>query len=100
MDEKPKATARPDSEMQPLWLAFPYPPGSMGWRMGAGEHYRDEWEAWYAKLWPKERRDEYALKYPEPPEWSGFYASLNPQDAPLDHIVGMSMKKLFGSDEQ
>ncbi len=82
-------------EMKPPFLEFPYPPGSLGWRMGWGEHYMEEWRAWYAKLWPQELRDEYALAYPETDDWKGFYVSLGPQDAPPGPVVKMSLKSLF-----
>jgi hypothetical protein len=82
-------------EMKPPWLEFPmYPPGSMGWRMGHGEKYREEWDAWFAKLWPMELREEYAAQYPEPEEWRGYYARYNPQPTAIP-IVRLSRQTLF-----
>lgn len=36
--------------MKPPWKEFDYPYGSLGWRMGAGEDYIDEWFNWFNSL--------------------------------------------------
>ena len=67
-----------DSEklMVPPWFKFPnLPRGSMGWRMGIGEEYKDKFSNWLMaqtgaiKLRIRE-------KYSEPPEWEGFYNKM------------------------
>ena len=62
----------------PLWQ---YMPGAtaitIGWRMGAGEHYRDCWNMWWSTLSP-ELKSAYQKDYPAPlnPElcWEDFYS--------------------------
>ena len=91
MEEKPNTTV----ELEPPWVVFDYPPGSLGWRMGLGENYYNAWIKWWDNLWPQERRDAYAAKYPEPEQWSGFYHRRNPQLSPTP-LVRLSRKTLFG----
>jgi hypothetical protein len=58
--------------MEPPWKVFDYPQLSLGWRMGAGEDYRDEWYEWFRQLSREEQRS-YIFRYPEPEDWFGFY---------------------------
>lgn len=62
-----------DGLMVPPWIKFPnIPRGSIGWRMGMGEDYRDRFQIWYTK----QLRDTHKRlwgKYPEPEDWTGFY---------------------------
>jgi len=59
--------------MQPPWIAFPeIPQGSIGWRMGPGEEYLDQFRAWFSVL-PRGEQVQFAERYPEPPAWVGFY---------------------------
>ena len=59
--------------MVPPWLKYPnLPKESMGWRMGQGEAYLDNFRKWYFSN-AREKRVEIMNKYPEPKEWKGFY---------------------------
>jgi hypothetical protein len=59
--------------MQPPWVAHPEIPFmSIGWRMGYGEEYWDEFDRWYKAL-PPARRDQYTCDNPAPSSWPGFY---------------------------
>jgi hypothetical protein len=61
---------------EPPWVVFPYiPRGSIGWRMGRGEDYYNEFYKWFSVLGSTER-DRYVLGQPEPAEWKGFYAMI------------------------
>ena len=61
----------------PPWIAFPdMPRGSLGWRMGDGEEFWSQFDHWYCRLQPT-HRDRYAVQYPEPEGWAGFYARKN-----------------------
>ena len=56
--------------MAPLWLMYPHRPnGSIGWRMGYGESYGDEFYRWFHTL-SREEKEEYNRKFPEPVCWS------------------------------
>jgi ribA/ribD-fused uncharacterized protein len=62
--------ARP---LPPPWEKQPdIPLGSIGWRMGFGEAYLDEWYAFFGGLTPAGRR-RYREIYPVPDSWLGFY---------------------------
>jgi hypothetical protein len=59
--------------LEPVWVAFPHIPwGSIGWRMGAGEHYWYTWMPWYRGL-SLEERGQYKVVWPEPEGWTDFY---------------------------
>lgn len=59
--------------MIPPWRKHPQIPlGSIGWRMGDGETYWREFDAWFKRKTPEHRRA-YAERNPEPQGWSGFY---------------------------
>jgi len=59
--------------MVPPWVKYPnLPRRSMGWRMGTGEHYRDQFRTWWAAQNRGEFRLKYQADYPEPAEWEGF----------------------------
>lgn len=61
-------------ELPPPWLKHPeISAGSIGWRMGYGEDYMDQFDRWFATLGSGDR-DEYRIHYPEPDGWYGFYA--------------------------
>ena len=64
--------------MLPPWEKYDYPQGDLGWRMGKGEAYLDEFNRWWNSKSPDEKR-RYASEHPAPPEWEGFY---DPEDAP------------------
>ncbi|WP_147336790.1 hypothetical protein [Pseudomonas abyssi] len=68
--------------MNPLWNEFPRIPwGSAGWRMGFGETYLKQWNDWYINLSSCEK-EKYESKYPEPPEWEGFYNYVKKGEKP------------------
>ena len=59
--------------MLPPWVQYPHiRRGSIGWRMGPGEDYRDAFWDWYLEL-SEERRKQYIADNPEPEEWAGYY---------------------------
>ena len=53
------------------WEEFPYPPLSMGWRMGDGQ---DFWFRWFAiwDSWSEEQRAAYLALHVPPPDWRAF----------------------------
>lgn len=59
--------------MVPPWVKYPnLPRGSMGWRMGVGESYLDDFDKW----WSRQRRDvrlRVKSVYPEPSDWPEYY---------------------------
>lgn len=59
-------------EMLPPWKKFDFPEGDLGWRMGAGEGYLDEFMKWWNSKSLEEKR-RYAAEHPAPPDWEGFY---------------------------
>ena len=59
-----------------MWVVLPdlrYP--SMGWNMGPGEDYKLRFWSWYREL-TDEQAEDYAKRYPEPPDWRGKYAQI------------------------
>lgn len=63
----------PDGEPYPPWLKYPnLPRTSMGWRMGEGESYAEEFEGWLARQ-PEEVLQNYQVKYPAPLEWAKIW---------------------------
>ncbi len=62
--------------MIPPWDKYPnLEKGSMGWRMGMGEAYIEEFQVWYLmQLRPTQIH--MMKNYPEPEEWKGFYRGL------------------------
>lgn len=59
--------------MAPPWIAYPkIERYSIGWRMGYGEGYIDEWGKWYGSLDEKEKK-EYQTLFPEPITWKGYW---------------------------
>lgn len=57
----------------PPWLKYPeIERYSIGWRMGYGEGHLVDWSCWYEGLSPA-GRETYRSKFPEPPEWEGYY---------------------------
>jgi hypothetical protein len=74
---------RPDSEipdfdenglMRPPWLKYPkIPVGSIGWRMGDGGGYLDDFRLWW-KQQTEEARRIVRTTYPPPDAWRPFCA--------------------------
>lgn len=64
--------------LPPPWIAFPeIERYSIGWRMGYGEDYMDQWSTWFQGL-TKEEQDAYQKLFPEPATWKGYW---NGEDA-------------------
>lgn len=65
-----------ESLMVPPWIKFPnLPRGSIGWRMGIGEDYRNRFDSWVISQ-PRKVEIRVREKYPEPTEWEGYYRGL------------------------
>ena len=61
------------SPMPPPWLIYPHISRfSIGWRMGYGEDYIDEFRQWFADLQESEQIL-YAEMFPPPKIWHGYY---------------------------
>jgi len=60
----------------PPWVKYPnLRRGSMGWRMGAGEHFLlSVFRPWWLQL-PEPDRAAYRVEYPAPDEWQGYLDS-------------------------
>src|SRR5262249_14708017 len=65
-------TAMDDVSQKPPWQIRSYPWGSMGWRMGMGQTYWEDFVNWFLSL-DKVARTEFAIANPEPPDWKYFY---------------------------
>ncbi|WP_172249411.1 hypothetical protein [Novosphingobium sp. SG707] len=60
--------------MIPPWTAHPdIHAGSIGWRMGRGEDYLDQFNQWFSRKHVEAKR-RYATDNPEPVGWEGFYS--------------------------
>lgn len=65
--------------MEPLWAFLPEVSRySMGWRMGRGEDYAQEWWLWFESI-SSEQKSCYIAKHPEPITWAGFYKREHPR---------------------
>ena len=65
-----------DGFLHPPWLKYPnLLRRSMGWRMGLGEAYLNDFSVWWSRQ-PRNVRVAVRAKYPEPQDWSGFWSSL------------------------
>ena len=59
--------------MVPPWIKHPnLPKESMGWRMGQGEGYLNDFITWYYAN-PRKKRVDIMRLYKEPNDWNGFY---------------------------
>lgn len=66
--------------MQPPWIVYQHTGhGSIGWRMGDGEGYYNDFYRWFSDLGDDERKRFVALN-PELEEWAGFYKMI--EDSP------------------
>ncbi len=62
--------------MIPPWIKYPaIPRSSIGWRMGEGEAYWDDFREWWKAQLPHDQAN-LRNSYPEPPEWSGFFKDV------------------------
>lgn len=78
--------------MNPPWVKYPnLPRTSMGWRMGAGEEYREEFEGWWVKQTGSQRAI-IMTSYPEPATWAGFWKSLPNSLPPLPAMTAVPRK--------
>jgi hypothetical protein len=67
------AFAEDQMMMKPPWVIYPkISAGSIGWRMGPGETYWDEFDRWYKNL-PEDTRLRFRSDNPEPEGWDDFY---------------------------
>ncbi|MCO7187186.1 MULTISPECIES: hypothetical protein [unclassified Pseudoalteromonas] len=58
----------------PPWEKYPeHEPGSLFWRMGIGEEYLTDYIGVYFEHSSQAEINAYKLKYPEPPDWAGWY---------------------------
>tara|TARA_R110000868_G_scaffold162329_12_gene393488 strand:+ start:13226 stop:13525 length:300 start_codon:yes stop_codon:yes gene_type:complete len=63
----------PGYPLLPPWETFPdIPPGSIGWRMGPGDQYNQEFTEWLCTL-TENQVALYVEEFPEPESWRGFY---------------------------
>jgi hypothetical protein len=61
---------------EPPWSKYPeLQRGSIGWRMGHGEDYMDEWNSWFETLTDKMRKEYFDENKPIPEEWIDFVDS-------------------------
>lgn len=66
----------PEKMWAPPWLAFPkLECGSMGWRMGAGEAFLEQWMPWQNSLTPEDRQA-YEELFPQPMPWKQLSAQM------------------------
>jgi hypothetical protein len=68
--------AGPRPPHPPPWEMFPYPWGSLGWRMGRGEDYWIKFVRWYSGL-DGAAQAAYRAAHPEPADWREFFAFLS-----------------------
>jgi hypothetical protein len=62
--------------MEAPWTVFSeIPASSIGWRMGPGEDYYDQFYRWYSNL-PAREQDDYALRNPVPTDWVDLYQTI------------------------
>ena len=62
--------------LAPPWVQFSdYPRRTIGWRMGPGEQYLQDYVKWFASL-DADSRLKYINFNPEPLDWMGFYESI------------------------
>jgi hypothetical protein len=59
-----------DGDLLPPWKKYPIiPRGSIGWRMGAGEHYMWAWDEWAGRMSPQQLVEYFRKYVPIPIEW-------------------------------
>jgi len=69
---------RPEFPTQPSppWEQEPDTPrDSIGWVMGSGAEYRQQFKSWFTGL-DSSARDDFMRVHPEPEGWRGFYGNL------------------------
>ena len=62
--------------MDPPWLKHPeVPAGSIGWRMGGGEEYYDQFYRWFSNL-SHMTQDDFAQSHLPPFGWEDIYKNI------------------------
>jgi hypothetical protein len=62
--------------MEPPWVKHPdIPAGSIGWRMGDGEQYYDQFYRWFSALSASEQ-DAFAGANQPPSGWADLYTTI------------------------
>ena len=62
--------------MEPPWTKHrEIPAGSIGWRMGDGEDYYNQFYRWFSALSEPEQ-EAFARANEPPPEWSDLYTTI------------------------
>lgn len=64
-----------DELVTPPWEAFPEPPTSLRWRMGAGEDFLDSWLPFWRGL-PESVRRDYLHRHPPPAVWRAWLSRI------------------------
>lgn len=64
------------TQPSPPWEQEPDTPrDSIGWVMGSGAEYRQQFKSWFTGL-DSSARDDFMRAHPEPEGWRGFYGDL------------------------
>lgn len=62
-----------ENPMPPIWMKYPYiRQFSIGWRMGYGEGYKDDFFKWLDTLTEEEKK-QYQKMFPHPKTWREYY---------------------------
>lgn len=73
--EVPKSYFDDEGLMKPMWIKYPeIPLGSIGWRMGYGQSYWEEFAYWFRNDATATQRKRVEEKYPSKGDW------LNPDN--------------------
>jgi hypothetical protein len=65
--------------MEPPWVKHPdIPAGSVGWRMGDGEEYYNQFYRWFSAL-PAAEQDAYVSSNEPPSGWRDLYTIIKRQ---------------------
>jgi hypothetical protein len=73
---------RKTAELPAPWEKYPtYPRYCIGWRMGSGESFWEDWHDWFGSLSP-EQRTAYRERHPEISQWAGFYEGVSKHSLP------------------
>jgi hypothetical protein len=63
-------------DMDPPWKKYPdLPRTSIGWRMGYGQDYHQNFWKWFSSL-DAVAQEAYCRDHPEPGGWAGFYRMI------------------------
>lgn len=85
------------SLMPPPWLACPeIERYSIGWRMGYGEDYIDQFFKWLNAL-SKEKQTEYQTLFPEPVTWKGWWENVDTVEELVHGEFSIPLWRNFGA---